>query len=146
MAENKKNPRLEQLDNWLFKKMDALCLWQKSDKNMLVEAFRINGRVCIVVRYKGEHEGFDIYTSADTNLVDETFTEAERRLGVAVCPGCGWSIETVCQTEDCKLGRACECGGGLKVRLAQRIYNRRADMSINISEAIELAKLVLGTK
>jgi len=75
------NDRMRRLDQWLFEKMGARCMWQEITKQKTIECFVIGSRLAIVIRYPGEHEGWDIFVPAsDSGKIDETLAAAERAL------------------------------------------------------------------
>lgn len=77
------------LHDWLDK-IDAQCMWQKTGKDFYVEGWRANGRAFVLVVY-GNKMGWHIYTEGDSGRVDETLSDAEKRLGIDRpdrCPLC----------------------------------------------------------
>ena len=67
------------LDEWL-EKIEAYCLWQKRlDSGDTVEGWAYAGNVMIVVRYRKEM-GWNVYTSLNTNDIEATLADAEKRL------------------------------------------------------------------
>jgi hypothetical protein len=76
----------KRLDDWL-EKVGAFCNWQLVHRgpgnrvHSRVEAWTANGRVFILVRFAGTG-GWEIYTANDSIKIDDTFEDAERRLGL----------------------------------------------------------------
>lgn len=98
------------LEAWLDK-IGARCMWQltrgKEEKpHSFVECWMANGRIFIIERY--QDSGWQIYTGNDSNAIDATFADAERRLGFEFMspvygPWVGVSKEnqTVCMVLGC---------------------------------------------
>ena len=78
--------RGEQLDAWL-RKHDAMCMWQKKLRHGTVECwlFPRSQMMAVVVRFNHGH-GWELYTPGSTAKIDETLTDAEKRLGLVAAP------------------------------------------------------------
>ncbi len=80
------------LQAWLVKH-DARCMWQVPSQEKpsdvgydwvpqaYIECWIVGKRPCIIL-VRGDKMGWEIYTDGNTNLVAETFADAERRLGL----------------------------------------------------------------
>lgn len=73
------------LRDWLNQK-GARCAWQlmrgpKSAPTQAVEAWTFPGGGIAIVTVHAEQHGWDIFTPAGTTKIDETFADAESRLG-----------------------------------------------------------------
>lgn len=74
------------LKDWL-RKHDARCqgtlpVGDKEDPSAYVESYMIRGTFCVVTVW-ADGLGWDIYTPGKSLDLDETFADAEKRLGVA---------------------------------------------------------------
>jgi hypothetical protein len=69
------------LAEWLAKH-DARCMWQKMDKQMSIEGWLVGSRIVIVQVWADGH-GWDLYTSQQSQEIESTFDDAERRCGVS---------------------------------------------------------------
>lgn len=73
------------LRTWLDK-INAVCLWRYDESSLRsVEAWSANGTMFIIVMYE-KARGFDVFTAPNTNRIDETFIDAEQRIGLAELP------------------------------------------------------------
>lgn len=73
------------LKEWLHK-IKATCLNQLPSGDhdrpfAMLEMWQANGRVFLILIHSFRH-GWDIYTAGETNKIDDTLLDAERRLGI----------------------------------------------------------------
>jgi hypothetical protein len=67
------------LDEWLDK-YNARCLWSKTvvpKHGIDIECYRVGTSLVLVMRY---HDGWDLFTASQSNKIDETLADAERRI------------------------------------------------------------------
>lgn len=78
---------MKALDDWLFTKMDARCLFQlpmsgKHDNPQgYINGYIIKGQIVLVRTYPPPYQGWDIFMqSSDTNDIEATLAATERAL------------------------------------------------------------------
>jgi hypothetical protein len=74
------------LDAWL-KKHNGRCMWQlrnggtEDDPQSYLECWLVNTRPVLIQVHANQH-GWSIFTELDSSKIDETLTDAEKRLGI----------------------------------------------------------------